>query len=69
MALIITTSCSTCDACRDECPTQAITKGKPYLIDPGKCVECVGFFDTPQCVDMCPVKNCIIPDVANSLQA
>lgn len=69
MALVITNTCSQCDACRDECPTHAITTGKPYLIDPAKCVECVGFYDTPQCVDMCPVKGCIVPDPAHPRSA
>ena len=29
-----------------------------YVIDPAKCTECVGHFDTPQCVEVCPV-DCI----------
>jgi ferredoxin len=29
-----------------------------YEIDPHKCTECVGHFDEPQCVQLCPV-NCI----------
>lgn len=29
-----------------------------YQIDPHKCTECVGHFDEPQCVQLCPV-NCI----------
>ena len=28
------------------------------MIDPDKCTECVGHFDTPQCVEVCPV-DCI----------
>ena len=28
------------------------------MIDPAKCTECVGHFDTPQCVEVCPV-DCI----------
>ena len=28
------------------------------MIDPRKCTECVGHFDTPQCVEVCPV-DCI----------
>lgn len=61
MSLKITTLCSACDACLSECPNHAITAGKPYMIDPKKCTECVGFFDNPQCVDMCPVKGAIVP--------
>lgn len=65
MALKISANCSACDACLSECPNQAITKGKPYVIDAAKCTECVGFFDEPQCVEMCPILNCIVPDPAH----
>lgn len=27
-----------------------------YEIDPNKCTECIGHFDTPQCVEVCPVE-------------
>jgi ferredoxin len=27
-----------------------------YVIDPGRCTECVGHFDEPQCVQVCPVE-------------
>jgi ferredoxin len=26
-----------------------------YEIDPHKCTECIGHFDEPQCVALCPV--------------
>jgi ferredoxin len=26
-----------------------------YQIDSDKCTECVGHFETPQCVEVCPV--------------
>jgi ferredoxin len=32
-----------------------------YEIAPSHCTECVGHYDTPQCVDVCPVE-CIIID-------
>lgn len=32
-----------------------------FYIVPDKCTECVGFHDTPQCADVCPV-DCCIPD-------
>ena len=35
-----------------------------YVIDPVKCTECVGHFDTPQCVEVCPVE-CIPKDGEN----
>ncbi len=61
MALMITDECINCDVCEPECPNGAITQGEEvYEIDPGKCTECVGHFDTPQCIEVCPV-DCIIP--------
>jgi hypothetical protein len=27
-----------------------------YVIAPDKCTECVGHFDAPQCVQVCPVE-------------
>ena len=62
MALIITEECINCDVCEPECPNEAISMGDEiYRIDPSRCTECVGHFDTPQCVDVCPV-DCIPKD-------
>jgi ferredoxin len=59
MALMITDECINCDVCEPECPNDAISQGlEIYVIDPDKCTECVGHFDTPQCVEVCPV-DCI----------
>jgi ferredoxin len=59
MALMITDECINCDVCEPECPNEAIYMGPEiYEIDPGKCTECVGHFDEPQCVQVCPV-SCI----------
>ncbi|MBU6511423.1 MAG: YfhL family 4Fe-4S dicluster ferredoxin [Betaproteobacteria bacterium] len=59
MALWITDECINCDVCEPECPNQAISMGPEiYRIDPGRCTECVGHFDKPQCVQLCPV-DCI----------
>lgn len=59
MALIITDDCINCDVCEPECPNDAIYQGAEiYEIDPNKCTECVGHFDTPQCQQVCPV-DCI----------
>lgn len=59
MALMITDDCINCDVCEPECPNQAISMGPEiYVIDPQKCTECVGHFDEPQCVQVCPV-SCI----------
>lgn len=32
-----------------------------YYIVPGKCTECVGFHEEPQCAAVCPV-DCCVPD-------
>ena len=65
MALIITDECINCDVCQPECPNDAISQGETiYVIDPGKCTECVGHYDTPQCVEVCPV-DCIPLDVTH----
>jgi len=44
MALMITDECINCDVCEPECPNDA--------------TECVGHFETSQCVEVCPV-DCI----------
>lgn len=59
MALHITDECINCDVCEPECPNKAIYQGvEIYEINPDLCTECVGHFDTPQCVEVCPV-DCI----------
>ena len=30
-----------------------------YFIVPVKCTECIGFFDEPKCVSVCPVDCCV----------
>ena len=62
MALMITDECINCDVCEPECPNSAISMGPEiYVIDPELCTECVGHYDTPQCVEVCPVE-CIPKD-------
>jgi len=54
MALMITDECINCDVCEPECPNNAISQGEDiYVIDPNKCTECIGHFDTPQCREVC----------------
>ena len=60
MVLLITDECINCDVCEPECPNDAISQGEEiYVIDPKRCTECVGHFDQPQCVEVCPV-DCIL---------
>lgn len=59
MSLKIIDTCINCDVCEPECPNGAISQGPEiYVIDPKLCTECVGHFDKPQCVQVCPV-DCI----------
>jgi ferredoxin len=65
MSLLIDDECINCDVCEPECPNGAISQGEDiYIIDPALCTECVGHYDLPQCVEVCPV-DCIDknPDV------
>jgi len=65
MSLLITDECIACDACREECPNEAIEEGDPlYIIDADYCTECVGHYDEPSCILVCPV-DCIISDPDN----
>ncbi|MDH5781364.1 MAG: YfhL family 4Fe-4S dicluster ferredoxin [Dehalococcoidia bacterium] len=65
MAYKITEECISCGACEPECANEAISEGEEiYVIDPGKCTECVGNFESPKCVEVCPV-DCCIPDPAH----
>jgi ferredoxin len=59
MAMKITEECIECGACISECPTESITESTPYMIELTTCVECVGHYDSPQCVAVCPV-DCIV---------
>ncbi len=65
MALLITDDCINCAVCEPECPNDAISEGEEiFEINPELCTECVGHFDEPQCVMICPV-DCIPQDPAH----
>lgn len=65
MALLINELCINCDVCEPACPNGAISMGETiYEISPPLCTECVGHYDTPQCVEVCPVE-CIDLDPAH----
>ncbi len=62
MSLMITDECINCDVCEPECPNSSISQGDEiYEIDPNLCTECVGHYDEPQCIEVCPV-DCILVD-------
>ena len=60
MALIITDECINCDVCEPECPNGAISQGEEiYMIAASLCTECVGHYNEPQCIEVCPI-DCIV---------
>jgi ferredoxin len=68
VALLITDECINCDVCEPVCPNEAISQGAEiYEINPNLCTECVGHYDQPQCVSVCPI-DCIPldPDVVET---
>jgi ferredoxin len=59
---MINEDCINCGACEPECPNEAISEGDPvYVINPELCTECVGYYDEPQCISVCPV-DCVEPN-------
>jgi len=62
MAYKITDDCISCGACEAECKNDAISEGEEvFVIDPSKCTECVGNYDSPRCAEVCPVEAAV-PD-------
>jgi ferredoxin len=62
---IVASQCTACSACEAECPNKAIfEKNGVFVIDPKKCTECIGFYDSAQCVAVCPVYNTCVIDTA-----
>ena len=67
MSYKITEECISCGACDAECENQAISEGETiYVIDPAKCTECVGNFEAPKCVEICPIDDCCVSDPAHA---
>lgn len=63
MAYKITDECISCGACEPECKNKAISEEETiFVINPDKCTECVGFFESSKCAEICPIDNCCIPD-------
>lgn len=66
MAMKIVDECISCGACEPECPNQAIAAGDPiYVVEASRCTECVGAYDNPRCIEVCPVDGCIVVDPAH----
>jgi len=50
MAYVISEDCTACGTCIDECPTESISEGDIYKINPDTCTDCGA------CADVCPVE-------------
>jgi ferredoxin len=62
MAYRITDECISCGVCAMECKNEAMSEGAEiHVIDPDKCTECVGNFESPKCAEVCPV-DAPVPD-------
>ena len=56
MSMRITEECTACGLCMEECPTESITEGDIYVINPNTCNECKDE-DEQQCVSVCPIVD------------
>ena len=61
MAYKITDDCISCGVCEPECPNDAISEGEINVIDPERCTECVGSYESSKCASICSMEACI-PD-------
>ena len=73
MAVKITNVCINCDACLNECPSNSIinnieneNEDDIYFVEQSTCTECIGDFEHPACVQVCPVVKCIVWDNPNT---
>jgi ferredoxin len=67
MAMKIDETCINCGSCEPECPNKAISSGdSTFQVESARCTECVGAFDAPKCVEICPIEGCIVADPAES---
>lgn len=68
MALQIVESCVNCWACVDVCPNGAVFEDTPhFLVDPGKCTECLGDHAVPQCAAICPIEGAIVDELGEAV--
>ncbi len=68
MALQIIHACVNCCACVEVCPNETIYADTPhFLIDEGKCTECLGEYADPQCAAICPIECAIVNELGDPL--
>jgi ferredoxin len=60
MAVRILSECTSCAACEEDCPTDAISRGdETFEVDASLCTDCVGEHASPKCLELCPVDGAI----------
>ena len=61
MAYKIIDDCISCGACEAECKNEAISEWESiYVINADRCTECVGYFESPKCAEVCPIDACVL---------
>ena len=68
MAYVISDDCIACGTCISECPSEAISEGDIYSINPDLCTECGTYSINPDlctecgtCADVCPNEAISLP--------
>ena len=57
MAYRIMDECAKCGCCELECLNRAISEGEmTYVIDPNRCTECAGAYESSKCAEICPLN-------------
>lgn len=52
--------CTNCSICEPSCPTESISVVKGvYTVDSSTCNECEGEENGPECINVCPIDDCI----------
>ena len=60
MKIEIGDDCTGCAACEEECPAEAIRRGDGiYAVNTAVCTLCRGEYETPRCIEVCPVDDCV----------
>ena len=53
MAHFIQDTCIACGTCIDNCPTESISEGDIYKINPETCIDC------GDCAEVCPTESIV----------